>query len=101
MEISIVPRALLVLCCSGFATPAIVTAVSPAPPPHKKPLPAAAPSADPGVLYSRRARRLVQSYLRLKVLEMRQADLQRARLVIERKLGIGALLSETPRPAAR
>jgi len=105
VEISIVPRALLLLCCSGFATPAVVTAVSPTPAPHRKPppkpVPAAGPSVDPGTLYSRRARRLVQSYLRLKVLEMRKADLERARLVIERKLGIRALLSETPPPAAR
>jgi hypothetical protein len=43
----------------------------------------------------------VQSYLRLKLLEMREADLERARAVVERKLGIGALLGETPRPRAR
>jgi hypothetical protein len=44
---------------------------------------------------------LVQSYLRLKVLEMREADLERVRLVVERKLGISALLGETPPPNAR
>jgi hypothetical protein len=43
----------------------------------------------------------VQSYLRLKLLEMREADLERARAVVERKLGIGALLGETPRPRTR
>ena len=52
-------------------------------------------------LYSRRSRRLVQSYLRLKLLEMRERDLERARKVVERKLGIGALLGETPPPYAR
>jgi hypothetical protein len=52
-------------------------------------------------LYSRRSRRLVQSYLRLKLLEMREADLERARKVVERKLGIKALLGETPPPDAR
>jgi hypothetical protein len=52
-------------------------------------------------LYSRRSRRLVQSYLRLKLWEMREADLERARKVVERKLGIGSLLGETPAPDAR
>jgi hypothetical protein len=32
---------------------------------------------------------------------LREQDLERARLVIERKLGIGALLGETPPPNAR
>ncbi|MBV9439739.1 MAG: hypothetical protein JOZ24_07085 [Candidatus Eremiobacteraeota bacterium] len=52
-------------------------------------------------LYSRRARRLVQSYLRMKVMETRQLDLERVRKVIDRKLGIDALLGETPLPRAR
>jgi hypothetical protein len=51
-------------------------------------------------LYSPRARRLVQSYLRLRLLEAREADLDRARLVIERRLGVQALLGETPTPDA-
>ena len=42
-------------------------------------------------LYSARARRLVMGYLRLKLLELRAADLDRARLVIEGKLGVDAL----------
>jgi hypothetical protein len=42
-------------------------------------------------------RRSAQTYLRLKLLELREADLERARLVIEGKLGIDALL-ETPPP---
>jgi hypothetical protein len=53
------------------------------------------------LLYSRRSLRLVRSYLRLKLLEMREADLERARKVVERKLGIRALLGETPPPNAR
>ena len=52
-------------------------------------------------MYSRRSRRLVQSYLRLKLLQMREGDLDRARKVVERKLGIRALLGETPPPFAR
>jgi len=55
----------------------------------------------PSSLYSRRSRRLVQAYLRLKLLEMREADLERARTVIERKLGIGSLLRETRPPCSR
>ncbi len=99
----------LVLFSSTLATPADASTV---------PLRAATPrparralrrSGDPpglrrrrtSLLYSRRSRRLVQSYLRLKVLEMREADLERARKVVERKLGIRALLGETPPPNAR
>jgi hypothetical protein len=55
----------------------------------------------PSSLYARRSRRLVQAYLRLKLLEMREADLERARTVIERRLGIGSLLRETPPPRTR
>jgi hypothetical protein len=101
MGTNLVRRALIVLCCSGLATPTVASSVSPAPPRPPKPTPAATAPADPAALYGRRARRLVQSYLRLKVLEMRKADLERARLVIERKLGIRELLSETPPPVAR
>jgi hypothetical protein len=92
--------ALLVLFCSTPATPARAGSVplrrsTPAPRPAAVPRPAAA------ALYSRRSRRLVQSYLRLKLLEMRKADLDRARKVVERKLGIKTLLGETPPPDAR
>ena len=48
-------------------------------------------------LYAPGLRRSAQTYLRLKLLELREADLDRARLVIEHKLGIDALL-ETPPP---
>ena len=92
--------AVLVLFCSTPATPAGAGSVPlrrATPPPTL----AAAPRPAAAALYSRRARRLVQSYLRLKVLEMREADLERARKVVERKLGIKALLGETPPPDAR
>ena len=97
--------AALVLFCSTPATPAGASSV-PTPRPAARPAARPNPSAAPhrlaaAALYSRRSRRLVQSYLRLKVLEMREADLERARKVIERKLGIGALLGETPPPYAR
>ncbi|HEY6234098.1 MAG TPA: hypothetical protein VIW69_03205 [Candidatus Elarobacter sp.] len=88
----------LVLFCSTLATPAQPSTVplraTPHPSASKRPLAASA-------LYSRRSIRLVRSYLRLKLLEMREADLERARKVVERKLGIRALLGETPPPNAR
>jgi hypothetical protein len=97
--------ALLVLFnCTTPATPARTASVparrpAPSPTPSPRPAPAFRPAA--AALYSRRSRRLVQSYLRLKLLEMREADLERARKVVERKLGITSLLGETPSPSAR
>jgi hypothetical protein len=102
--------ALLVLFCSPLATPAAAGPAGAAPRPFGRATPA--PAAPPrqtaplprhaaAALYSRRSRRLVQSYLRLKLLEMRERDLERARKVVERKLGIGALLGETPPPCPR
>jgi hypothetical protein len=44
-------------------------------------------------LYSAHARRLVRAYLRLQLLELRKADLDRARAVIEGKLGVDALFA--------
>jgi hypothetical protein len=44
-------------------------------------------------LYSLRARRLVMGYLRLKLLELRENDLDRARAVVEGKLGVDTLFS--------
>ena len=101
MKYAIFHGAVLVLFCSSPATPAAPSAV-PLPPNHLSPSPAATSAPRPRLaaasLYSRRSRRLVQSYLRLKLLEAREADLDRARLVIERKLGIGALLGPSPAP---
>jgi hypothetical protein len=50
----------------------------------------------PSDLYGPGVRRSAQTYLRLKLLELREADLERARLVIERKLGVDALLGTPP-----
>jgi hypothetical protein len=47
-------------------------------------------------LYSARARRLAIGYLRLRLLEMREAELDRVRAVIEGKLGVDALFSPKP-----
>jgi len=55
---------------------------------------------SPADLYSPRARRLVRSYLRLQMLELRKAELDRVRAVIEGKIGVDALFSPAPAPAA-
>ncbi|GAC1405543.1 MAG: hypothetical protein NVSMB64_10500 [Candidatus Velthaea sp.] len=61
------------------------------------------PSSAPGrsateraSLYSPRIRRATQNYLRLRLLELREADLDRARAVIERRLRVDDLLKDTP-----
>jgi hypothetical protein len=100
MRDAIFTGTLMVLFCSMPATPAGHSSVplrgaTPPPKPVREHRIAAA------ALYSRRSRRLVQSYLRLKLLEMRERDLDRARQVVERKLGIKSLLGETPSPVAR
>jgi hypothetical protein len=95
---TVIPGALLLLFGSLPATPA---GAAPVPARQTTPAPAVLPRHAASALYSRRSRRLVQSYLRLKLLEMRERDLERARKVVERKLGIGALLGETPAPFAR
>ena len=100
MRDAIFTGTLMVLFCSMPATPAGHSSVplrGATPPPSQLREHRIAAAA----LYSRRSRRLVQSYLRLKLLEMRERDLERARLVVERKLGIKALLGETPPPYAR
>jgi len=101
VKYAIFPGAMLVIFCSCPATPGAPSTV-PLSPIHPSPAASATPTARPRLaassLYSRRSQRLVRSYLRLKLLEAREADLDRARLVVERKLGIGALLSPPPRP---
>lgn len=52
-------------------------------------------------LYSYRARRRAQAYLRLRLLELREADLDRARAVIEGRLGVDDLFSTPPEQASR
>jgi hypothetical protein len=63
--------------------------------PRPTPTPRPVVRAD---IYSPRLRRAAQNYLRLRMLELREADLDRARAVIERRLDIKALL-EDPTPA--
>jgi len=50
-------------------------------------------------LYSAHARRLVRAYLRLQLLELRKAELDRVRAVIEGKLSVDDLLAPGPAPA--
>jgi hypothetical protein len=96
MRHAIATGAVLVLCSTLATAPR---------PPVVPPRPSARPSPAPGApsyaLYSTHARRLVQAYLRLKLLETREADLERARKVIERRLGANALFGETPPPHTR
>lgn len=47
-------------------------------------------------LYSPRVRRSTITYLRLRLLELREAGLDRARAVIEHRLSIDELLAEPP-----
>ncbi|MFN2527605.1 MAG: hypothetical protein ABR584_02700 [Candidatus Baltobacteraceae bacterium] len=54
---------------------------------------ATAPSLD---LYSHRARRRAATILQLELLEMRKAHLERVRKVIEKRLKLEALFSNTP-----
>jgi hypothetical protein len=75
-------------------------AVTPAPTPSPAPF-VAERIANATHLYSPHARRLVQSYLRLEMLELRKADLERVRAVIERRLDVDALLAPSETPAAR
>ena len=94
-------RGAVLVLCSTLATPAASQTV---PPGHPRPAPRPSPTARPANLglYSPRARRLVQTYLRLRLLQAREAELDRVRAVIERRLGVDELLrDETPPQRAR
>jgi hypothetical protein len=47
-------------------------------------------------LYSSRARREIRAFLRLRMLQLREEDLDRARAVVEGKLGVEGLFSPSP-----
>jgi hypothetical protein len=99
---ALVTGVLLVLLGPALATPSDPASVPlRRPAPRSSPRPTAAPHPATASLYSRHTRRLVQSYLRLKLWEMREMELERARTVVERKLGIRSLFGETPAPDAR
>ncbi len=60
-----------------------------------------APAPEPsGSLYALRERRRVQAVLRLHLLEMREAGLERVRSVIERRLPVETLFDPIPGPSA-
>jgi hypothetical protein len=52
-------------------------------------------------LYSPRVRRSTVMYLRLRLLELREQGLERARAVIERRLSVDELLGDPARPAQK
>jgi hypothetical protein len=52
-------------------------------------------------LYSPRVRRSTVMYLRLRLLELREEGLERARAVIERRLSVDELLGNPARPAQK
>jgi hypothetical protein len=54
---------------------------------------------DSSDLYSLRARRRFASYLRLRLLELREANLERAAAVIEHRLPMTSLLDASEQPA--
>ena len=86
-----------------FGTPAMAVPPTPSPSPNpSRPGFVARPEqpfSDGESLYSRRALREMRAYLRLRMLELREADLDRARSVIERRLGTDALLGPAATPA--
>lgn len=71
------------------ASPAPRASASPTPPP------AALDSA-----YSQRARRRAQALLRLRLLELREAGLERVREAIERHLPVDSLFDPVPGPGS-
>lgn len=58
------------------------------------------PPAALDSIYSLRARRRAQAVLRLRLLELREAGLERVREVIERRLPVDSLFDPVPGPAS-
>ena len=79
--------ALAALTLCGAASPART-----APPASRAPAAAATHAPTVADLYSLRARRRMASYLRLRLLEWREAGLERATAVVERRLSVDALM---------
>jgi len=88
-----------------FGTPGIAIPPTPSasPNPVRHPIVAQPNRPDARSLYSRQALRQMRAYLRLRMLELREADLDRVRAVIERRLSVDDLLApgETPPPPSR
>jgi hypothetical protein len=85
----------LVISAPAWAAPSAAPRATTVP----KAIVAALPAGRATDLYSPRARRLVRTYLRLKMLELRQAELDRVRAVVEGRLGVDALFSPSPAQA--
>lgn len=66
----------------------------------RKPGPSTPPAAAAIELFAPRVRRSTQTYLRLRLLELREEDLDRARAVIEHRLRINDLLNDESDPRA-
>lgn len=82
-----------------FVTLTLLTP-SPAPPASRHPAaaqrhhaPATLPAGRVNDLYSRHARARIASYLRLRLLELREEHLDRAADVLRRRLGVDTLLA--------
>ncbi len=88
--------AFVTLAALGSLTPPVPQAHRRAHRPGIASRPAAIDSSD---LYSLRARRRFVSYLRLRLLELRESNLERAADAVERRLPISSLLT-APSPAA-
>jgi hypothetical protein len=85
----------MVLFASTLATASAAPVVPPqATKAAAKPSPSAHATLANTSLYSPRARRLVQTYLRLRLLEAREEELARVRAVIEHRLGVAELFAE-------
>jgi hypothetical protein len=89
-----------------FGTPVMAAPPTPSPPPNPVEAPFVARPKRPvvgGSLYSARALREMRAYLRLRMLELREANLDRVRAVIEHRLSIDALITpgETPPQSPR
>ena len=89
--------ALALFAGPAWATPTAAPRATTVPKPIVAPVPL--PPGTARDLYSPQARRLVRTYLRLQLLEMRKAELERVRAVIEGKLGVDSLFSPLPTQA--
>jgi hypothetical protein len=85
---------LLLLASAG---PAYATSIAPRQPHHQASRRHPAGLGRQLDLFAPRVRRSLAVYLRLRMLELREEDLDRARLAIERRLSIDDLLAGPPR----
>jgi hypothetical protein len=90
----------LMLAALALTSGASAQAARPAPSPSPNPSPGRFVAPPAHSLYAREALREMRAYLRLRMLELHEADLDRVRAVVEGRLGIDALLPPaSPRPA--